>query len=85
MTTTQIKLSFTQKEIIGLMIEGEVLYTIFYFNGSPNVIKGRRVSEATFSKLSNMGLITIDKTTQSKGGLERTYWKLTDLAKDIKL
>ncbi len=80
-----IKLSKTQKEVIRLMREGKELYTIFYLNGSPNVIARKRVFEPTFSKLSNLALIDFGRTTISKTGLERTYWILTELGKTIQL
>lgn len=83
-TATKIILSETQKEVVSLMRQGKALYTIFYTNGSPNVIAGKRVTEPTFSKISNLGLIVLDRTETSKGGLERSYWKLTDLGQTVK-
>lgn len=78
---TALKLSEKQKEVISLMREGKPLYTIFYSNGSPNIIAGKRVIEPTFSKLSNLGLITFDRSETSKAGLQRSYFKLTELGK----
>lgn len=83
---TEVKLSEKQKEVIFLMREGKALYTIFYSaGGSPNVIAGKRVIEPTFSKLSNLGLITFDRSETSKTGLQRSYFKLTELGRTTQL
>lgn len=85
-TTIDIKLSDKQKKMVSLMRDGKELYTIFYPTGtSPNLINGKRITEPTFSKLSNLGIITFDKIVMSKTGLQRSYYKLTELGKTIKL
>lgn len=80
-----IKLSDTQKQIIRLMREGKELYAIFYINGTPNIINGKRIQASTFTKLSNLELIVFDKETLSKTGLRRTFYKLTEFGKTIEL
>lgn len=60
------------------MKKGIELHSVFYSRGTINIIGNKRVKESTFSKLSNLGLITYDRTIISKTGTQRQFYKLTE-------